>query len=147
MPSKPRGAAGAEPIAADSNAFQPSNTQDLPPPSTEGMSKEREDCWELLIKGLEDSIEKEPEGPRRENIIACLNFAREHGYPEESYCLWAVDGVARCMERNERIKYASRNQEHVRDAVSYVSCGIYVYLLPTKLHADIFQLGGPRWLH
>lgn len=93
------------------------------------MSKEREDCSSLLIRGLEDSIEKEPEGPRRENIIACLHFAREHGYPEEPYVLCAVDGVARCIDRGEFIKYSSRNrdQENIRYAVSYVSWGIYVY--------------------
>ncbi|KAK2605638.1 hypothetical protein N8I77_008463 [Diaporthe amygdali] len=126
MPSKPRGAAG-EPVAIDSEAVQPSNAQGLPPPSTQGMTMEIEKCWTLLIKGLENSIEKEPEGPRRENIIACLHFAQEHGYPEDPYCLWAIDGVARCMEAVEFIKTFGRNQDHMRHAFSCV--------------------GGRRWLY
>lgn len=132
MPSKPRGAA-AEPVALDSEAAQPSNALGLPPPSTKGMSKEIEECWILMIKGLEISIEGEPEGPLRENKITCLQFVREHGYPEGPYCLWAVDGVARCMDALEFIEISSRNQEHMRHAFSCVSCGIYG--LPTSSEA------------
>lgn len=103
-------------------AAQPSSTQGLPPPSTEGMHKEAEECWTKLIKSLEGRAEREPEGPLRENILACLHFAQEHGYPEDPYCLWAVDGVARCMEWGEFIRTAHcpQNQakmEHVYSCV------------------------------
>ncbi|KAI3391070.1 hypothetical protein diail_8056 [Diaporthe ilicicola] len=126
MPSKARGAAGAEPIAIDSQAVPPSFIQGLPPQSTEEMTKEVEACWTLLVKGMEGTVEEEPDGPRRENLIACLNFAREHGYPEEMYCLWAVDGVARCMDSDEFQKTFRRNVEHMRYAWSFIA--------------------GPRWL-
>lgn len=86
MPSKPRGAA-AEPVAIDSEAAQPLNPLSLPTPSTEGMHNEIEECWTSMIKGLEISIEKELEGPRRENRIACLRFVREHGYPGPVLCM------------------------------------------------------------
>lgn len=146
MPSKPRGAAG-EPVAIDGEAVQPSNAQGLPPPSTQGMHKEIEKCWTSLVKRLENSIGREPEGPRRENIIACLHFAREHGYPEDPYCLWAVDGVARCMDAQDFISISSRDRDHMQHSFACVSWGIYVYLLPTKIHANLFQLGGRRWLY
>ncbi|KAH8747200.1 hypothetical protein F5883DRAFT_622593 [Diaporthe sp. PMI_573] len=126
MPSKPRGAAG-EPVAIDSEAVQPSNAQGLPPPSTQGMYMEREDCWTKLIKSLENFLQQEPEGPHRENIIACLHFAREHGYPEDPYCLWAVDGIARCMKVLEFIEITSRDRDRMRNAFSCV--------------------GGIRWLY
>lgn len=99
-----------------------------------------------MIKGLEKSIEYEPEGPRRENEIAYLHFAQVHGYPEDPYCLRAVDDVARCMDALEVIKIFAHNKEHMQYALSCVSCRSYVYLLPTKLHAKSFQVGGRRWL-
>lgn len=138
MPSKPRGAAG-EPVATDGEAVQPSNAKTLPPPSTEGMHKEEERCWTKLIKSLEWFIEQEPdEGPRRENIIACLHFAREHGYPEDPYCLWAVDGVARCMEVLEHIKITSSDRDYFRHSFATVSCGIYL-CLPTSNEAPMLN--------
>lgn len=121
MPSKPRGAA-AEPVAIDSEAAQPLNTLSLPTPSTEGMHKEIEEYWTSMIKGLKISIEKELEGPRRENRMACLQFVRENGYSEGRYCVWAVDGVARCMDVFDFVDIANNNLEHMRHAFSCVSC-------------------------
>lgn len=122
MPSKPRSTAG-EPV----EAVQSSSIQGLPPPITKGMHKEVEKCWTKLIKSLENFLEEEPEGPRRENILACLYFAQEHGYPEDPYCLWAVDGVARCMDVKEFIKISSQDWAQMQHAFS---C-----------------LGGERWLY
>lgn len=125
MPSKPRSTA-REPV----EAVQPSGTQGLPPPSTEGVHKEVEACWAKLIESLEAFLEEEPEGPRRENILACLRFAQEHGYPEDPYCLWAVDGVARCMEGDEFIKIAhsSENRAQLPHTFSCVrKKSIYVF--------------------
>lgn len=79
-----------------------------------------------MIERLEWFLEAAPEGPRRENIVACLHFAREHGYPEEPYCLWAIDGVARCIHNSEYIRLSSGNYwgESVRHSFATVSWGI-----------------------
>lgn len=79
-----------------------------------------------MINKLEWFLEAEPEGPRRENIVACLHFVQEHGYVEEPNCLWAIDGVARCMDKFEYISIASRDREnYARHAFATVSWGIH----------------------
>lgn len=77
---------------------------------------------ELMISGLEDSLQKNPDfpEPRKENTRALIALLREHGAPTPGYVAWANWGRAGtmlCLD-HEIILGRVYDRESIRDRES-----------------------------
>lgn len=59
-----------------------------------GITKVPQDMMEDVLSCLDRMIQNETKNPgRRENMQIGKDFVREHGWPEEDYCIWVLKGV------------------------------------------------------
>lgn len=63
------------------------------------------DIMENLLNCLDEMTQNETSNlRRRENMQLCRDFVRDHGWPNEGYCIWALKGVALVLTEEQVLK-------------------------------------------
>lgn len=76
-----------------------------------------------MVGFLDQRIQDETNARRRESIMLCQDFIKEHGYPVENYYIyaWARHGVVRVLNEDDS-KTLPNTIEHARERYILVSC-------------------------
>ncbi|KAH9990893.1 hypothetical protein F4779DRAFT_609852 [Xylariaceae sp. FL0662B] len=76
---------------------QRSTEQTAVPELMSGATKRDRDIWEAIIDNTEKELSREPNQCRRQNMQACVEWIKTHGYPEENYNVWGIDAQVKCQ--------------------------------------------------
>lgn len=63
---------------------------------------ENKNIWRKCIRRMEAGMARETDRQSRDNMEACLEWVRSHGYPSPGYSMvWAACGIATCTTQGE----------------------------------------------
>lgn len=85
------------------------------------MTKGTPEIMENMLSCLDEMTQNETSNPRRrENMQLCRDFVRDHGWPKDGYCIWALKGVVLVLTEEQVLKLPKSNPARV-DAYTMVS--------------------------
>lgn len=98
-----------------------------PPPTytfAGGSAKRNEKLWRSCMNRIEAAIARETDQQSRDNMEACLEWVRSHGYPLPGYFMvWAACGIATCTTRGEFSRFWAAHGK-ISDRISVYALGV-----------------------